>query len=165
MIYQGTELWDFSLMDPDNRRPVDYQRRIAALREEQAPAELLANWRDGGVKLLAVKTLLRFRREHAALFASGTYEPAKVNGKFADCCIAFSRASGNERIMVAVPRLAARIGYPPVGGLWKDTSVEADAFARGWRDLVAGRRVTGGCALPLSEVFGELPFAVLLAEG
>ena len=91
--YQGTELWDLSLVDPDNRRPVDYARRIAALRENRTPAEMLTHWRDGEIKLFTVRTLLRFRREHAALFASGSHEPVSVSGPFADCCIAFERAS------------------------------------------------------------------------
>jgi (1->4)-alpha-D-glucan 1-alpha-D-glucosylmutase len=162
--YQGTELWDLSLVDPDNRRPVDYERRVTALRENRGPAELLEHWRDGAIKLFTVRTLLRFRRENARLFAAGSYEPVTAGGTFADCCIAFERAWGNSRILVVAPRLATRVGFPPVGGLWKDTVIAPATTGRGWRDRFTGRRVAGGAALKLSELLADLPFSVLEME-
>jgi (1->4)-alpha-D-glucan 1-alpha-D-glucosylmutase len=162
--YQGTELWDLSLVDPDNRRPVDYKRRIAALQESRTPPELLEHWRDGGIKLFTVRTLLRFRRERAGLFASGSYEPVTASGTFSDCCIAFERAIGNQRILVVVPRLATRVGFPPVGGLWKDTVIAPGTTGCGWRDLFTGRRIPGGAAARLSEILADLPFGVLEME-
>ncbi len=162
--YQGTELWDLSLVDPDNRRPVDFKHRIAALRDKRTPAGLLEHWRDGGIKLFTVRTLLRFRREHARLFASGSYEPVTVSGTFSDCCIAFERASGSQRILVAVPRLASRVGFPPIGRLWNDTALALNAPGRDWRDLFTGRRIPGNAAPLLSELFADLPFCALEME-
>src|SRR5205085_9582514 len=92
-IYQGNEIWNFSLVDPDNRRPVDYQQRreLLASLETAPPEELLRQWPDGRIKLLLTQRLLRLRREHAELFKRGNYVPLTVSGEFADCCVAFAR--------------------------------------------------------------------------
>src|SRR4051794_9170312 len=92
-IYQGNEIWNFSLVDPDNRRPVDYRQRRQLLDslETTSPEDLLNQWPDGRIKLLLTQRLLRFRREHAELFRHGNYLPLTVTGEFADCCIAFAR--------------------------------------------------------------------------
>ncbi len=93
-IYQGNEIWDFSLVDPDNRRPVDYRRRREILDSlgGVAPEELLQHWPDGRIKLFLTQRLLRFRREHPALFQQGSYLPLSAMGTFANCCVAFVRA-------------------------------------------------------------------------
>nr|MDQ2866791.1 malto-oligosyltrehalose synthase [Verrucomicrobiota bacterium] len=105
-LYQGSEIWDFSLVDPDNRRPVDYQHRRNLLTGLQAvsPEDLLANWRDGRIKLFLTQRLLRFRREHAGLFRSGDYVPLTLTGAFADCAIAFAREWEGMRLIVVAPR-------------------------------------------------------------
>ena len=81
-IYQGCDIWDFSLVDPDNRRPVDYTARRAALATlaEADPCDLLAHWPDGRVKLFVIRAILRYRQEHAELFGQGSYRPLKVSG-------------------------------------------------------------------------------------
>ncbi len=83
-IYQGAELWEQSLVDPDNRRPVDFALRDRMLIESQNqnPADLAGHWRDGAVKQLLVTRLLRFRRLHASLFAEGSYEPDPARRDF-----------------------------------------------------------------------------------
>ena len=86
-IYQGNELWNFSLVDPDNRRPVDYQccrQKLASLKEAK-PEELWQNWPDGRIKMFLTNRLLHFRREHVDLFRRGNYLPMAASGTFADC--------------------------------------------------------------------------------
>jgi (1->4)-alpha-D-glucan 1-alpha-D-glucosylmutase len=125
-IYQGNEIWDYSLVDPDNRRPVDYQRRREMLEGLPAatPDELMQNWPDGRIKMFLAQRVLQFRREHVDLFQRGEYLPLAPSGTFAECCISFARRLGNQWIVVIAPRLASRIGFPPVGERWKDTALE-----------------------------------------
>ena len=125
-VYQGNEIWDFSLVDPDNRRPVDYLERkkmLDALKGAD-PGELLDNWSDGRIKLFLTHRLLTFRRENPELFRDGSYRPLGLTGEFADCCIAFAREWEGKSIVVLAPRLSSRIGFPPIGDVWRDTVVQ-----------------------------------------
>ena len=106
-LYQGTEFWDFSLVDPDNRRPVDFDSRIAALAEAREPAELLSDWRDGRVKQAVVARALALRARKPELFAEGLYEPLRVEGPAAEHVLAYARTNGSDACVVAVTRLAA----------------------------------------------------------
>ncbi len=106
-IYQGTEFWDFSLVDPDNRRPVDYEARITALSRPQPLDELLAHWQDGRIKQGLLARLLADRAAAPDLYAGDDYEPLEASGAGAGHVIAFSRTGGNERLVVVVPRLVA----------------------------------------------------------
>src|SRR5207302_4319621 len=112
-LYQGTELWDLSLVDPDNRRPVDYDRRRAMLREldDMSPADAWARRADGYPKLLLTRDALRARPE-------GDYRPLAVTGAAADHVVAFTRG---ERVSVVVPRLPLRLERE---GGWRDTTVD-----------------------------------------
>src|SRR5438045_7177668 len=85
-IYQGTEIWDDSLVDPDNRRPVDYPKRREMLGSltNAVPEDLLANWPDGRIKLFLISRLLTFRREHPDLFLKGSYTLLPVTGRDAE---------------------------------------------------------------------------------
>ena len=103
-LYQGTEFWDFSLVDPDNRRPVDFSARAAALADDDLPA-LAAHWRDGRLKQALIAELLALRRRVPELFAEGSYEPVAVDGAGADSMIAFVRRRGEHWLLVAAPRL------------------------------------------------------------
>ena len=141
-IYQGNEMWDFSLVDPDNRRPVDYDARRAALRavrslhdSEGAAAcarRLLENLPDGRIKLYVTWKTLSFRRENEKLFRDGNYLPLKTGGQRADHVCAFARHGGNDTLLVAVPRLIDGLlreegenGGIPVGeGVWGDSWLE-----------------------------------------
>lgn len=159
-IYQGNETWDFSLVDPDNRRPVDFAgREECAARAKAPPRELLENWRDGRVKLGVTRALLRLRREQAALFQRGTYEPQRTTGMFAENVVAFRREVDGEELLVVVPRLVARLGCPPLGLVWEDTAVEAPEGGA-WREVLTGRQLAGA-ALRVADVLNELPVAVL----
>src|SRR5262249_3183143 len=92
-IYQGTEIWDYSLVDPDNRRTVDYdlRRQMLASLSSVTPKELVQTWPDGRIKMFLTHRLLRFRREHSDLFRRGEYLPLNTSGTFADSCVSFLR--------------------------------------------------------------------------
>jgi hypothetical protein len=124
-IYQGTELWDLSLVDPDNRRPVDYGQRTRLLEEVSAAlardragtaAAMLEGWHDGRLKLALTATLLAHRREHPALYAEGAYEPVAASGPKADHLCAFARGHGEDALLVVAARFPARLEAEPAGG-------------------------------------------------
>ncbi len=164
-FYQGSELWDFSLVDPDNRRPVDYplrQQRLDSL-PHAAPREMLDSWRDGRIKMFAIHRLLMLRRKRPELFASGAYTGISVLGSQAEQVVAFERRCGDAAALVIVPRHTATLGFPPLGETWADTQLVPPVAAPRWRDIFTGREHTGE-TLMLAEVFAELPFAVLVAE-
>jgi (1->4)-alpha-D-glucan 1-alpha-D-glucosylmutase len=115
-FYQGSELWDFSLVDPDNRRPVDFEKRVRLLdalksREAEGQDELLKdlalNWQDGRIKLYLICKALNFRSAHKELFADGEYVPLEGTGKRQEHVVAFARRRRKEWAVVAVPRLVA----------------------------------------------------------
>jgi (1->4)-alpha-D-glucan 1-alpha-D-glucosylmutase len=105
-FFQGTEFWDFTLVDPDNRRAVDYAARLDALRTTTEPPAYLTSWRDGRIKQSVVHRLLNLRRRMPDLFAGGEYSPVCVEGPMRDHIVAFTRGLGGAAILVVVPRLA-----------------------------------------------------------
>lgn len=166
-FYQGCELWDLSLVDPDNRREVDFRRRHALLQEGEAALDwerLLCTWRTGEIKFQLTRVLLNHRAEHAALFQSGDYRPLEVRGRFAEHIVAFARTHGDDAIVVVVPRLVSRLGSLPLGLVWDDTAVSVPSRVAAWSDVATRRIVENTAALPISKLFAELPFAVLKAQ-
>jgi (1->4)-alpha-D-glucan 1-alpha-D-glucosylmutase len=169
-FYRGTELWDLSLADPDNRRPVDFTSREARLRELQeksSPRGLLKGWQDGSLKMFATWKLLQFRREHADLFLQGAYIPLRVTGARAEHAVAFARHLHDQWCIVAVPRLFAslsRVGSPPVREkVWHDTEIELpDGAPRELVNVLTGERVRSPRLG--SDLFRHLPWAVLSGE-
>ena len=164
-FYQGTELWDFSLVDPDNRRPVDYVRRQQCLMEaaHTVPQELLENWRDGRIKMFVIHRLLGLRRDCEGLFAGGSYTAAVVEGSLGEKVVAFERRCGNGAVLVVVPRHTAALGFFPLGEVWAGTHVLPRQASPRWRDVFTGRMHSGDM-LTVADVFAELPFAVLEAR-
>ncbi len=161
-FYQGTEFWDLSLVDPDNRRPVDFDMRRGALAEAAPDWRRLAEaWPDGRIKLVLTRELLRVRRDYADLFQHGTYEPLAVTGPHADHVVAFARALKRRRIVVAIGRhfgpLADGGRRWPSGwdGALAPQSMGAHEF------LVGGERGRRARTLSLAELFRDLPLAVL----
>jgi (1->4)-alpha-D-glucan 1-alpha-D-glucosylmutase len=129
-FYQGTELWDLSLVDPDNRRPVDFDLRARLLDgiESANPAELLEHWRDGRVKLFVTTRGLHLRRELPQVFVGGEYLPLEVDTSVPGDAVAFARQAGDECVIAIAPRLCARMVLPerplPLGGeAWKTSRV------------------------------------------
>jgi len=165
-IYQGNEVWDYSLVDPDNRRPIDYKVRAEMLSclSSKTPEELLQNWPNGRLKMFLTQRALRFRNDHADLFRSGNYLPLRASGTFADCCISFARQLDRDWAIVIVPRLSSRIGFPPTGDRWKDTVIELpenlpDARAR---EMFTGRELSiQERQIPLADAMSILPFAII----
>jgi (1->4)-alpha-D-glucan 1-alpha-D-glucosylmutase len=174
-IYQGTELWDLSLVDPDNRRPVDYNLRTELLEEVSAAlardragitAAMLREWHDGHLKLALTATLLTHRREHPALYAESTYEPVAASGSKADHLCAFARRHGEDMLLVVAARFPARLEAEPD---WGDTMLawpQTAPHATRWHSLLTGR--TFECSVETvtaAVLLGEQPVAVLVAYG
>ncbi|HEY0970461.1 MAG TPA: malto-oligosyltrehalose synthase [Gemmatimonadales bacterium] len=182
-IYQGTELWDFSLVDPDNRRPVDFALRSALLDDVAGRydggspadralllAELLASPADGRVKLWFVHRLLRARRERPALFHEGGYLPLRAEGEHARHLVAFARTTpdGEGGALVLAPRLPLALadGTAPVGeGIWGGTVLPLPdgLAAREWHCALTGltHRARDG-TLRVGAVLAQLPGALLV---
>jgi (1->4)-alpha-D-glucan 1-alpha-D-glucosylmutase len=139
-IYQGNEMWDLSLVDPDNRRPVDYEKRRQALAgiAQAAPEDMITHWRDGRIKLFLTHKLLQYRREHFDLFAKGDYLPVQAAGVFGDSVFSYVRAYERQTLLVIAPRLSGRVGFPPLGERWQETAVDFPA-PQPLRDLFTGR--------------------------
>ncbi len=169
--YQGTEVWDFSLVDPDNRRPVDYAARRALLAELKrpsvTPADLLAAKADGRIKLLLTHRALVARRDHAGLFTAGSYEPLTATGPLADHLFAFARRDGGRAALVVAPRLLTGVSpaadRPPVGPVWRDTRLTLPAGLPALTDVVTGRPVPAGTDVSVADLLAELPFALCVS--
>ncbi len=165
-VYQGNEIWDYSLVDPDNRRRVDYKRRREMLEtlSTATPHELIQTWPDGRIKMFLTQRVLRFHREHADLFQHGEYLPLRASGTFAECCVSFTRQLADKWIVVIVPRLSSRVGFPPIGEAWKDTAIqlpEALPVAQA-HDLFTCRPVPlQDRQVKLADPLSIVPFAVI----
>lgn len=164
-FYQGNELWDFSLVDPDNRRPVDYEQREALLAavKDRTPLELLRHWTDGGIKLWTTQRVLALRAAQTAVFQEGDYKGLPLNGRFKKHALAFRRDAAEASIVVVVPRISAILGCPPTGLVWDDTAVDPGPSTTWWQDVFTGRNFAADTPMPMVELFAELPFAVLLS--
>jgi (1->4)-alpha-D-glucan 1-alpha-D-glucosylmutase len=184
-IYRGCELWDLSLVDPDNRRPVDHEKRVRLLSElkekfagsgPSATPDVRAlseTWWDGRVKLLVTWKLLEFRREHSELFLEGSYRPLAASGERSGNVCAFAREDWRSALIVVAPRLCARLerdALPfPVGpAAWGDTTVGwHGGGAHLFRDVVTGRECAvlqrdGAAELRAAELFADLPIAAVV---
>jgi len=163
-LYQGNEFWDFSLVDPDNRRPVDYPARAQALQAQSAPAELLANWRDGRIKQALIAEVLNLRAEHAELFRRGSYQALEVLGSQAHNVLAFAREHEGKQAVVIVPVRCANLlensALPQVDALrWGDTRVVLPFAASdtNLKGLFASAAVTKHRELNVSDALGDVP--------
>jgi (1->4)-alpha-D-glucan 1-alpha-D-glucosylmutase len=178
-FYQGTELWDLSLVDPDNRRPVDWklrQRLLADLQHALATRldraalahELWLKKEDARVKLFLVHEALALRRTRDVLFAAGAYRPLETRGALAEHVCAFARVAGEAAVVTVVPRLLARRGgeAPPFGtDYWQDTHLELPAeVGRRFRNVLTGE-VVEGATPPLGGLLARFPVALLDREG
>jgi (1->4)-alpha-D-glucan 1-alpha-D-glucosylmutase len=186
-FYQGTELWDLSLVDPDNRRPVDFDRRSSLLKQLQpwldtAVADpqrdsvarerlgglsaMLEEWPEGRLKLLVTAIGMRLRRARPALFLDGTYEPLEAVGPRSSHVVAFARRLGADVLIVVAPRLTTQIpwhdGRVPCGSTaWDSTTLHlpADTADCAWRELITGARLSPSRS---GTGFGALPLERVL---
>ncbi|SDT47138.1 malto-oligosyltrehalose synthase [Bradyrhizobium canariense] len=163
-FYQGTEFWDLSLVDPDNRRPVDFTERAAVLAKMETPDwnSLVQSWSSGHLKLAWTRHLLKLRNELAELFTHGDYQPLEVTGAHRDHVIAFARHHGRDAVITAVTKSFAPLSQG--GRAWPS----AEGFD-GWLNLSAYSvegigSESGQAELPLSALFRHLPVAVLKAR-
>ncbi|BAP45070.1 maltooligosyl trehalose synthase [Pseudomonas sp. StFLB209] len=161
-LYQGAEFWDFSLVDPDNRRPVDYAARSRALTQQPGISDLLLNWRDGRLKQALIARVLEVRRQHPALFARGTYQALPVSGQQADRVVAFVRELDGVRAIVVVPRIFSELlGTAPTpfiqAGDWSDTRITLPFAEPGqtWQGLFGESLTLDGKQLPVSTALKE----------
>jgi (1->4)-alpha-D-glucan 1-alpha-D-glucosylmutase len=161
-FFQGSELWDLHLVDPDNRGPIDYTIRESALAEVTGKAveSLLPAWQNGSIKLAIASILLQLRKRSPRLFRAGTYSSLYATGPHRDCCIAFHRRSENEDILVIVPRFTTRLGSSNRPFNWGDTQLLIDESLPAMHDLLSTRRLTKGQdSIPL-KTLQTFPFAV-----
>ena len=160
-IYQGCELWDFSLVDPDNRRPVDYGLRESFLNQGgETLAQLFQHWQDGKVKQQLIYVLLQHRAACPDLYSFGDYEPLELTGKRTDRAIAFSRSYGGQKLIVMVPVRAAGHGSEntaPSSDLFRDIAV---ACPEGnYTNILNSASISAG--QDIVQCAGDFPFIVL----
>jgi (1->4)-alpha-D-glucan 1-alpha-D-glucosylmutase len=175
-FYQGTELWDFSFVDPDNRRPVDFDARRAALSTLDPVLQrletggdvsndvraMVAGWTDGLVKLFVTVCGLRFRRAHPDVVLDGSYHPLEADGPGADHLVAFARAASAGTLVAAVPRLVLGVGPDT----WSATSLRLPASlpATEYRHLLTGEAVeVSHGRIRATSLFSTVPVALLFA--
>ena len=183
-IYQGTELWDFSLVDPDNRRPVDFadhQRRLVSTIQLTAADghlgelanELIATCHDGRIKLFVIRQVLNHRRSHPDLYAEGDYLPLEPTGSRKEHLCAFSRTWAKQTVVVVVPRLVTKLvsspdALPTGSEVWQDTWLPLPNEPIGQRflnvltgDTLEVSQQAAISGLPLSSVLNSFPVAFL----
>jgi (1->4)-alpha-D-glucan 1-alpha-D-glucosylmutase len=164
-IYRGCELWDFNLVDPDNRRPVDWSWRGELLDAVATanPGEVSAQWRDGREKLFVTHRLLRLRQQYPALFSEGEYVAVcgEDEGRAAHL-LAFARRYDRMELLIAVPRLIYRLFRGGDAPDWADMSLPLP-HGGPWRDAFTRRRYEGA-EIPAATLFAGFPVSALLVE-
>jgi (1->4)-alpha-D-glucan 1-alpha-D-glucosylmutase len=176
-IYQGTEMWDLSLVDPDNRRPVDYERRFHELQELKKWAasdrpgllqNLLDYPEDGRIKLFVTAEALAARFAYSDLFQGGDYTPVRVTGEFENHVVAFLRRAGSQYALTVVPRFPVSlcdVGQFPLGtAVWQDTTLELSEVASlNWQDVFSQEKRLGGSKLSVGKLLSQFPVALLIS--
>jgi len=177
-FYQGTELWDLNLVDPDNRGPVDFERRrrfLRQIREEENGnflnliSEILRTKEDGRIKLFLINRALKARNEHHEVFQRGAYIPLEVGGRFRDHIIAFARNHGGIWAVTIVPRFLTTVireGEYPLGReVWDDTEVAlGEGVSHQWKNVITDEWMNGQGKLIIGEVLNHFPVALLMRE-
>jgi (1->4)-alpha-D-glucan 1-alpha-D-glucosylmutase len=164
-IYQGGELWDFSLVDPDNRRPVDWNTRWVLLGEvaEASIADLAEKWQDGREKIFVARRLLALRRLHPLLFAEGDYQPLEVTGESGSHLCAFARSRNEEALVVAVPCLVHQLHRGTPEAHWGTTELVLPP-CEAWQNVFTGRRLERRDRVRASELLADFPVCVLIGK-
>ena len=179
-FYQGAELWDLSLVDPDNRRPVDFVHRAKLIKEIKSAESkdpsalrqgLLSEWQDGRIKLYLIYKVLNFRRAHSELFLGGDYIPLAAFGEMGKHVCAFARHNGDVWAVTVVPRMIAKLVAQervPLGEeVWRSTALRLPGGAPDhWRNVLTGEHLDASVlsekkVLPLRSVFRDFPVALL----
>lgn len=180
-IYQGCELWQFNLMDPDNRRPVDFDlrrrllddiKRLGVGAPEELPARLrplLDDMGDGRVKLYLIQRTLGLRRDLEELFCDGDYLPLNVRGGRADHVCVFARRLGDRALIAIVPRLTVALlqdkyTLPCGPDVWLDTLIEMPSglAKKSWSNVLTGERHAASAGIPLAVALASFPVALFV---
>lgn len=168
--YQGCEGWDFSLVDPDNRRPPDFARLQAQLGCTAGWAHWLAHWRDGRIKQQLIRRVLAVRGETGELLSEGQYSEVPAHGTLAPQVLAFARTTQGQQAITVVSRLAARHVDPALPRIppacWSDTTLDVSApHPSRWTDALTARPLSAPSGhLHLRDVLAALPVALLLRD-
>jgi (1->4)-alpha-D-glucan 1-alpha-D-glucosylmutase len=179
-FYQGNELWEFRLVDPDNRHPVDFAVRERQLNELlrqsgegrllELCSDLMANYQDGRIKMWVTMRALNFRREHQELFRTGSYSPLTAANEKQEHVAAFARSYEDRAIVVAAPRLTYTLMrgrvQPPIGDVWGNAELQLPAEVLGTRllNVFTGEEFpVNGRTLPCRQLFAFFPVALLAA--
>jgi (1->4)-alpha-D-glucan 1-alpha-D-glucosylmutase len=177
-FYQGAEMWDLNLVDPDNRRPVDFSLRRTLLKnmEEEAQedllslvAQLLRSREDGRIKLFLISTALKTRKQHGDIFQMGSYTPLVVSGRLRDHIIAFQREYDGKRAVTVAPRFFATLageGKLPLGSeVWQDTSIVIPDIAPAkWANTFTGEIIPGENQIAVGQMLKHFPLALLVSS-
>ncbi len=176
-FYQGSELWNLALVDPDNRRPVDFDTRILFLEEIIAKAEedrgylireLLNNYGDGKVKLFLIYRTLLARKKLHTLFQQGDYIPIYATGRFKEHVVAFLREYDSQTALIVVPRFVTSLSGEatfPLNEIWDTTCLELpDGYTGKWVDLLTGLEIDAASKIFLSKVLSLFPVSLLVNE-
>ncbi|MFH2034489.1 MAG: malto-oligosyltrehalose synthase [Candidatus Margulisiibacteriota bacterium] len=161
-FYQGAELWDLNLVDPDNRRPVDFESRKRLLKEikESQIKDLLATKEDGRVKMFLIWRVLAVRNAMPDLFASGGYRPLRAEGKHKDRVVAFARQRGDQKAVVIAPRFLTGV-LGEAGFSWQDTVLKLPGdWPRKWRNAITGQDIDDTL---IDKVLKDFPAALLVS--
>jgi (1->4)-alpha-D-glucan 1-alpha-D-glucosylmutase len=175
-LYQGCELWDLSLVDPDNRRPVDYKQRKSILQDLQTKAkidclsllkELWKTRHNGHIKLFLTYQLLQARQHNTAIFQQGNYQPLTTSGRYANHILAFARTVENQSLIVIVPRFLTSIIQPgecPIGDRWQDTQVSLPPnFPTSWMNVITIESMHTGREIAITNALCHFPVALLVS--
>ena len=177
-FYQGTEMWDLNLVDPDNRRPVDFSIRKSSLRniKEEAQADrlslvskLLRQREEGRIKLFLISMALRTRKQYADVFQMGTYTPLVATGKLREHIVAFLRVYEQKRTVTIVPRFFVTLvdqGELPLGNeVWQDTKVLIpDSAPVKWSNTFTSEIIPGEHHIAVGQVLQHFPVALLVSD-
>lgn len=171
-VYQGCELWDFSLVDPDNRRPVDFEKRNAWLNEiedsnaEELPRELWKDRSNGKIKLWLTQRLFQLRSQYPTLFTTGEYIPLKIRGAYKDHLLAFGRRQKKDFFVIVVPLHAAHLcrqqqcAFSEVD--WRDTHIVLpENMLPSWDNVLLNQKSDFETTLFPASLFADLPFAIV----
>ena len=177
-FYQGTELWDLNFVDPDNRRPVDFNKRRKLLDEieqylvsgdfKNYIRDIMSSFHDGRIKLFLVRMSLEFRNRNKMLYNQGDYVPLECEGTYKRNIIAFSRSEGGSVAITVVPRFVSdlmEMGEKPIGEIWDDTSLNIpEIFSGIYKDVFTLKRINMNDSSRVGDILSEFPVALLEKE-
>ncbi len=177
-IYQGTELWDLSLVDPDNRRPVDFEQRLSFLQEIGRRAktgmpslidDLVATREDGRLKLFLIARVLEARQQYLEVFQQGSYQSLNVTGQYQNHIIAFARTYEQVTAIIIAPRFLTSIiqldQFPLGETVWGDTAIEIPGDdGSTWQETITNQRITGEKSIKMNQALASFPVALIVNQ-